>query len=188
MKDEDAIAPLEDAGGPRGLKALSREALPRALERADRYRLLNEPRESESICLDILRVDPGNQEALATLVLAITDQFVRPGGTDVGRARALVPRFREAYDRAYYSGVVSERWGKARLNKGDLGRVVRTWFEEAMTWYEKAEEVRPAGNEDAILRWNACARILARDERLRPRPDDLEPPATFIDDEEAPQR
>ena len=43
------------------LKALSREAIPAALEKAERYRLLNEPGEAESICLDILQADPENQ-------------------------------------------------------------------------------------------------------------------------------
>jgi hypothetical protein len=41
-----------------------------------------------------------------------------------------------------------------------------------MDCYEKAEAVRPAGNDDAILRWNACARVLMSNQTLRPRPDD----------------
>jgi hypothetical protein len=41
-----------------------------------------------------------------------------------------------------------------------------------MTWYEKAERERPAGNDESILRWNTCARILARDEHLRPREEE----------------
>jgi hypothetical protein len=49
------------------------------------------------------------------------------------------------------------------------------WFREAMEWYEKAEASRPAGNDEAILRWNTCARILSRDGHVRPR---LEEPAT----------
>ena len=57
------------------LKTLSPEAVPRALEKAERYRLLNEPGEAESICLDALDVEPDNQEALVTLLLALTDQF-----------------------------------------------------------------------------------------------------------------
>src|SRR5262245_54777237 len=58
------------------LKALSSEAVPRALAKAERYRLLNEPGEAESICLDALVADPDNQEAIAILLLALTDQFV----------------------------------------------------------------------------------------------------------------
>ena len=57
------------------LKPLSREAVPAALEKAMRYRLLNEPGEAESICHDVLHVDPGNQQAIVTLLLALTDRF-----------------------------------------------------------------------------------------------------------------
>jgi hypothetical protein len=42
------------------------------------------------------------------------------------------------------------------------------WLIEAMAWYEKAEAIRPPANDEAILRWNTCARLLARDERLAP--------------------
>jgi hypothetical protein len=57
------------------LKALSPDSLPTALEKAHRYRLLNEPMEAESICRDILAVAADHQEALVTLLLALTDQF-----------------------------------------------------------------------------------------------------------------
>src|SRR5205809_2184265 len=36
--------------------------------KAERYRLLNEPGEAESICLDILVVDPENQHAIIMLI------------------------------------------------------------------------------------------------------------------------
>ena len=36
------------------------------------------------------------------------------------------------------------------------------WLREAMRWYEEAEAIRPAGNDDALLRWNTCARIIER--------------------------
>lgn len=182
MTAKDPYGNLEKGTGFE-LKPLSQEAIPRALERADRYRLLNEPREAESICLDILGADPGNQKALTTLVLALTDQFARASGVDIARAREVLPRLREEHHRAYYSGVICERWAKARLQKGESGHVVRTWFEEAMTWYEKAEDLEPAGSEDAILRWNACARILMRDERLDVEPGGAATPDVFDDDE-----
>jgi hypothetical protein len=41
-----------------------------------------------------------------------------------------------------------------------------------MTWYEKAEAARPAGNDDAILRWNACLRLL-HDRGMGPRTEDF---------------
>jgi hypothetical protein len=187
MTVKDPYGSLEKGTGYE-LKPLSPDAIPRALERADRYRLLNEPREAESICLDILGADPGNRKALTTLVLALTDQFARASGVDIARARAVLPRLRDELDRAYYAGVICERWAKARLLKGDSGHVVRAWFEEAMSWYAKAEDLEPAGTEDAILRWNACARILMRDERLHVGPGEAAPPDTLEEDDEMPSR
>ena len=57
------------------LKPLSKSAIPAAIQKAERYRLLNEPQEAESICLDILAIDPDNREAPVVLLLALTDQF-----------------------------------------------------------------------------------------------------------------
>jgi len=65
------------------LKLLTKVAVPKALERAERYRFLNEPGEAESICLDVLRVEPDNQKALITLLLALTDQIEH--GSDIRR-------------------------------------------------------------------------------------------------------
>ena len=81
------------------LKSLSQPAIPEALERAERYRLLNEPSQAESICLDVLSIDPGNQAALITLLLSLTDQF----GEDVSpaRAREVLPALKGEYERAY---------------------------------------------------------------------------------------
>ena len=59
------------------VKRLHAGAIPGALEKAEHYRLLNEAREAESICLDILDIDPENQKALVTMLLALTDQFER---------------------------------------------------------------------------------------------------------------
>jgi hypothetical protein len=50
------------------------------------------------------------------------------------------------------------------------------WFCEAMTWYEKAEAMRPPGNDDAILRWNTCARFLDRNRHLAPSPEEQAEP------------
>ena len=54
------------------LKPISGQAIARAVAKAERYRLLNEPQEAESICRDILRADPDNQEVLAMLLLSLT--------------------------------------------------------------------------------------------------------------------
>ena len=153
------------------LKTLSPEAVPAALEKARFYRLLNEPGEAESICRDVLEVDPDNQEALTTLLLALTDQFdTKAASAAVADTRALIERLTEAYARAYYAGIVYERRAKAQLhhNLPGYGPRAYEWLREAMTSYEQAEAVRPAGNDDALLRWNACARLLMRDHHLAP--------------------
>ncbi len=43
------------------LKPLLKTAVPAALEKANHYRLLNEAVEAESICLDIIEIEPDNQ-------------------------------------------------------------------------------------------------------------------------------
>jgi hypothetical protein len=37
-----------------------------------------------------------------------------------------------------------------------------------MEWYEKAMVLRPAANDDPLLRWNTCARFLRRIPQLVP--------------------
>ncbi|HEX6128147.1 MAG TPA: hypothetical protein VF071_03900 [Candidatus Limnocylindria bacterium] len=146
------------------LKPLSKEAIPSALAKADRYRLLNEAAAAESICEDILAVEPDNQQALVLQLLAVTDQFGdgRPGL--VGRAQAIARRLTGEYERAYYAGIVSERQGRALLVRGGPGpgALAVDWFQDALHAFERAMAVRPPGNDDAVLRWNACARALNR--------------------------
>ena len=155
------------------LKTLSREAVSRTIAKAERYRLLNEPGEAESICRDALQVDPENQEALVMLLLALTEQFQTETST-VAEAWACAERIRDEHDRAYYSGIISERRAKAHLHHGAPRCGARAYegLREAMTWYERAEAVRPAGNDDALLRWNACARLIMRDHRLVAAPEE----------------
>ena len=143
------------------LKAISPEAMPRALAKAERYRLLGEPREAESICLDALEREPDNQEALRTLALALTDQFGKEESPlTMTEARRIVARLSDEYDRAYYTGIIFERHAKAHLQDGARAfEQVR----EAMSWFEKAEPIRAPGNDDALLRWNTCARLIMRD-------------------------
>ena len=154
------------------LKPLTQEGVAAALKKAERYRLLNEPWEAESICWDILEVDPENQPAVTLLLLAVTDQFDTDLGGKVPAALALLPRFRGEYDRLYYAGIIAERRGKAlfRRSAPGTGPVVYDWLREAMNWYERAERVRPAGEDDPILRWNTCARIIMAHEHVRAAP------------------
>ncbi len=160
-------------------KPVTREGVPRALEKAERYRLLNEPVEAESICLDVLGVDPSHQQALVMLLLALTDQFEEGTANALQRARDVLPRLGDEYERAYYAGIICERRAKAQIKHGGLGAGYAAYeaFQEAMRWYEKAEAIRPPGNDDAVLRWNTCTRILQRRHDLRPAPlDRSEPP------------
>ena len=148
------------------LKPISNNAIPAALERALRYRLLNEPLESESICCDVLAADPGNEEALVTFLLALTDQFETEYSRALGRAKEVLPQLPDAYERAYYEGIINERWAKAQASKGMPAHTVAGWFHRAMHCYENAEALSASDNPDAILRWNTCARILKRYEDL----------------------
>ncbi|HZU29251.1 MAG TPA: hypothetical protein VFA04_27260 [Bryobacteraceae bacterium] len=152
------------------LKPISRESIPQALAKAERYRLLNEPDMAESICLDILAAEPTHQQSLVVLLLARTDQF--GSGVSPERAREVLQKMVGEYDRAYYAGIIWERAAHAQLRRSGLGSNSSAYhaFREAMACYEKAQAVRPAGNDDSILRWNTCARILMRNADLRPLP------------------
>ena len=155
------------------LKLLHPEAVPRALAKAERYRLLNEPGEAQSICLDVLAADPGNQEAVATMILALTDQFATDP-TAVREALTTVADLRDSYERAYYTGIVHERRAKALLAQGTPrgGSRAYEWLRNAMTRYEEADAIRPPNNDDARLRWNACARLIDRKRELAPVADE----------------
>jgi len=148
------------------LKPLSSEAIPAALEKANRYRLLNEPGAAESIYLDILNVDPENQEALKNIVLAMSDRFGKDYAIGDARITEYVTRIKGDYERTYYTGIMYERRAKAALAKDGVGAY--ELFRQAMTCFESAEAMRPAGRDDAILRWNGCVRIITRN-NLGPR-------------------
>lgn len=156
------------------LKPLRAEAIPAALAKAERYRLLNEPEQAESICQDVLRTEPGNQQAITLYLLAVTDGFRTGHPPDVPRARALLDHFTSEYDRCYYAGIVDERLARAKLESGGpLGpQEAYDGFRRAMRWYSQAEALRPPGNDDAILRWNTCARVLMENAHLRPANDE----------------
>jgi len=152
------------------LKRLSPAAVPAALEKAHRYRLLNEPTDAESICRDVLAVDPENQEALVTLTLALSDQLDTRMAAAYDQARVALAQIRDDYKRHYYAGILCERRAKAQHKRGGprAGHMVYDWFRQAMEHYENAAAVRPPANDDAILRWNACARVLDAHPDLAP--------------------
>jgi hypothetical protein len=159
-------------------KMISREGVPAALEKAQRYRLLNEPEAAESICLDIVAVDPGNQPARILLLLAVTDQLGDELSAGMRRARELLGAIDDEYRRHYYAGIIYERYAMAKLHQGMPGaeESAYEWLRNAMEEFERAEAMRPAGNDESILRWNTCARILARNPALAPAtPQEYEP-------------
>jgi hypothetical protein len=160
------------------LKPIAKEAIPRAIEKAERYRLLNEPFLAESICLDVLAVEPDHQQANVVYVLALTDQF--KGGVERGveRAKAAVERLTSEYDRLYYEGIILERRGHAHLESGAMGGREAAWeyIADAMELYEKAYAAHAQGNDDAILRWNTCVRLVETHRLTAPTRDRQEYP------------
>ena len=160
------------------LKPITVAGVPAALQKAERYRLLNDSPAAESICLDILAVDAKNQSAIITLVLAITDQFEGAESADaLRRAQELLPRIDDNYKRAYYDGIVYERRAKAQLHRVLPGAAAMAadWYHRAMESYERAEKLRPAGNDEAILRWNTCVRMLGKHEPVAATREEYEP-------------
>jgi hypothetical protein len=149
------------------LKQLSTAAIPGALAKAERYRLLNEPEQAQSICEDILSADPANFEAVRLLILALTDSFPHVDSTHVIRAQELVARLPSEYERAYFAGLVAERRARAVFSRTGPGRVsAGDLLREAMRHFERAEGLKPVDNDDALLRWNACARLFERHPEL----------------------
>jgi len=144
------------------LKKIHHDAVPKALELGERYRLLNEPEQAESIARDVLAIETGNQKAILMLVLALTDQFATHHRNSLHEAEKLLGSLEDAYQRAYYRGVALERWARSKRREGLPAHAVDDWIERAMASFEEAERVRPAGNDDSILRWNTCARMLHR--------------------------
>jgi hypothetical protein len=143
------------------LKSLSHGGIASALAKAERYRLLHEPTQAESICCDILEIDPDNQDALICFVLAQTDQIPYDKRA-FQNAIATAARLSSAYDRAYYAGIAWERRARALHNEDGMGtnHSVYAWIVKSLECFEEAEQLRPAGNDDALLRWNTCVRFL----------------------------
>jgi hypothetical protein len=144
------------------LKRISAEALPKALELAEHYRLLNEPEQAESICKDVLEIEPNNQLAIRLMVLAISDQFGLRQSANVQHAQEVANQLEDEYERCYYTGVMMERFARAKLHGHAHLNMVRDWIYQAMDKFEQAQQMRPTGNDAALLRWNTCVRLLER--------------------------
>jgi hypothetical protein len=151
------------------LKQIAPDGIPHALEKAEGYRLRNDPAQAESIYRDVLVIAPANHDALVGLILSLTDQFGASGSAGgAPEAQKLIAQLPEPYERAYYTGIVYERKTRAYLTRKNFARAsAYDGFRQAMDWYERAEAIHPPGNFDAVLRWNSCVRAIER-ERLEP--------------------
>lgn len=156
------------------LHKISIDAIPAALEKANQYRLLNEPLQAESICLDILAVDPDNQQALIALLLSLSDQFSSGRSIEMKRARDLLPKLTDDYQQAYYAGILAERRATVLVEQGGAqrGHVAYNLLREAIEWYDKAESDAPSGDDSAILRRNTCIRLIENNPHVTPATDD----------------
>lgn len=154
------------------LKPLSRDGVDAAQSKAEHYRLLNSPKLAESICLDILEVDPGNQKAAIVLLLSLTDQFGNSTMTVAKEAQEIANGLKDEYSRLYYTGIIHERQGNVALNSSLHGSDFDAyeWYLEAMDYYERAQALIPSNN-DPVLRWNTCARTIMQF-NLEERPSD----------------
>jgi hypothetical protein len=163
------------------LKCLTPEGVPAALAKAYRYRLLNEPEQAESICHDVLGIEPTNQDAVTALILCLTDRLLGPRPVSPREARELLPRLATEYDREYYAGIIDEREGIAWMRSGKprAGAAAYHCFRDAMAHFEKAETIRPPANDDALLRWNSCARMIDANPDVAPADDAVEVAANF---------
>lgn len=157
------------------LKELSKDGIGAAQSRAEHYRLLNQPNLAESICLDILTVDPDNQKTKIVLLLSLADQFDTKQ-VKVKAAIELANGLKDEYSKLYYLGIIHERQGNTAIASSNPGSNFDAyeWYLEAMDFYEKADEINPAGVEDVVLRWNTCARIIMENS-LKSRPRDTYP-------------
>ena len=164
------------------LKTISKDGIAEAISKAEVYRYLNEPEESESICHDILAADPENQTALRILGLAITDEFVGQSSDRYSEAESMFLRLTDAYEQQYCLGLLCERQAKAQMRAGRPPHAVTVMFQEAMRHFEAAEKIHPPKNDDAILRWNRCARLLEK----FPKVEWPEPQGAFEDHDTAP--
>jgi tetratricopeptide (TPR) repeat protein len=144
----------------RQLKTISKSGIAEALTKVQHYRYLNQAEEAESICLDILAADAGNQPALRLLGLAITDQFTGAVTDRYNEAERSFAQLASPYEKSYYLGILYERRAKAQLRAGHMTHSLESSFENALRCFEEAEKLRPQGNEDAILRWNRCLRLM----------------------------
>lgn len=147
------------------------ESIELALDRARQYRSLLEPEIAESICLDILNIEPENQAALVVYILALTDQISISGSQSPFQdIEVAIAKLSSEYKRIYYTGIVLERRARFMLTQPMSRAFAYDYFIKALECYQQAEQMRPDHNDEATLRWNSCVRTIQR-EKLEPLSD-----------------
>lgn len=164
------------------LKKLSTEAIPAAMEKLKRYRLLNEPDDAESICRDILQVDPDHHDARVGLLLSLTDQFDLGLAGRMAEATEIAESLPDPYEQHYYKGIICERRAKAHFKQlsPQRGCLTHAWLKKAMNWFEQAGEHHPTGDDASVLRWNTCARMIMSHDEIRPAAEEGPEPLGMI--------
>jgi hypothetical protein len=155
------------------LKPISKEGIEASIAKAEHYRFLNQPRLAESICLDVLLINPNNHKASIILLLALTDQFGESSSKTSSQALSIAKGLNDEYSRVYYTGIIHERQGAVALKSGTPGSDFNAyeWYREAMEFFEQADAINKDDNNDPILRWNTCARTIM-EYHLHERPAD----------------
>ncbi|MBI2424637.1 MAG: hypothetical protein HYV27_17535 [Candidatus Hydrogenedentes bacterium] len=157
-------------------KKISKAAIPAALDKAKRYRAINEPAQAESIALDILAVEPENHEAELMLILALTDQL-KERMAAYNEVKTRIAELKSDYERAYYTGILCERRARAHFRSEQMGSgfTAYEWFQRALRAFEEAEQLRPEGKDEPLYRWNSIQRTLLRHRSLQPEHADSTP-------------
>jgi len=80
----------------------------------------------------------------------------------IGNANRLLARYRDRLDAFELPFQVDTFPLFAAWHPRNQADPALLWLREALAFFERAEAIRPAHNDDAVLRWNACARLLER--------------------------
>ena len=125
------------------VKRISTAGIAEAIAKAKLYRSLNEPEEAESICRDILTIEPQHQLALRLLGLALTDQFTGGVSDHYRETEEIFRQLTDPYERIYYTGILQERRAKAQLKAGQLPHSLVSAFRPGSTPFRGGGEDPP---------------------------------------------
>jgi hypothetical protein len=103
---------------------------------------------------------PENQAAKRLFGLALADQFTGGERDSYSEAERTFQSLTDPYERLYFVGLLRERHAKAELSAGHAAYMITALLREALRLFEQAEAIRPPGNDEVILRWNRCVRLI----------------------------